>query len=117
MQVENPKDTAAKADRRTRLDLLEPAAKKSIADALAFGAIDKGYGVRNYVLSPIEARVYVAAMQRHLDAWLGGEDNAPDSCISHLGHVGANIHILLAAIKEGTFIDDRHGNESRSEAD
>jgi hypothetical protein len=74
----NPKDvTRPAAKGKARLDLLEPAAEREIAKALAFGA-DK-YGVRNFVTAPISARVYVAAMKRHIDAWLEGEDYAEDS--------------------------------------
>ena len=67
------------------------------------------YGIRNYVESSVSARVYVAAMRRHLAAWLAGEDCAQDSGLHHLAHVGANIHILFAAMEEGNLLDDRHG--------
>lgn len=105
----NPKDVAAKKEGKARLDLLEPVANRSIAAALEFGAVTKGYGVRNYVSAPIAARTYVAAIKRHVDAWLEGEDCAPDSGVHHLGHIGANVHVALAAIEAGTFLDDRHG--------
>lgn len=106
-QLVNPKDVEAQATAKVRLDLLEPAGNEAIAAALANGA--EKYGIRNYVESPISARVYVAAMMRHLAAWLRGEDVAEDSGVHHLGHLGANVHIALAAIEAGTFIDDRHG--------
>jgi hypothetical protein len=102
----NPKDVEAQTKGKTRLDLLEPVAERAIADALAFGA--NKYGVRNYVTAKIAARVYVAAMKRHIDAWLEGEDTAEDSGVHHLGHIGANIHVVLAAIEAGAFVDDRH---------
>ena len=103
----NPKDIEAQATGKVPLDLLEPAGNEAISRALEFGA--GKYGIRNSVESPIAARVYVAAMMRHLAAWLQGEDHAEDSGVHHLGHVGANVHIALTAIAEGTFIDDRHG--------
>lgn len=107
----NPKDKAAAAEGKPRLDLLEPVAERDIAKALAFGA-DK-YGVRNFVTASINARVYVAAMKRHIDAWLDGEDYAEDSGVHHLGHVGANVHVALAAIAAGTFVDDRGVSEAK----
>jgi hypothetical protein len=107
-RAENPKDAAARASNKPRLDLLEPVAERQIAGALAFGAAK--YGVRNYVKAPIAARVYVAAMKRHIDAWLEGEDVAEDSAVHHLAHVGANVHVALAAMEAGTFIDDRAGD-------
>lgn len=109
--VANPKDKAAAAEGKARLDLLEPAAEREIAKALAFGA-DK-YGVRNFVTAPINARVYVAAMKRHIDAWLDGEDHAEDSGVHHLGHIGANVHVALAALAAGTFVDDRKVSEAK----
>lgn len=103
----NPKDAQAKRERKTRLDLLEPAGNKAIADALEFGAVTKDYGVQNYLTVPISARIYLAAMQRHIDALKLMEDLAPDSLVHHLGHIGANVHIWLAAVEAGTFVDDR----------
>lgn len=111
MIAENPKDALARATDKPRLDLLEPAADEATARALAFGA--EKYGTRNYVEAPIAARVYVAAMRRHLTAWLQGEDCAPDSGAHHLGHIAANCHVALAAIEAGTFIDDRHGKSGQ----
>lgn len=105
-QLVNPKDVEALKLGKAPLDLLEPVADEAVSRALAFGA--GKYGVRNYVESPIAARVYVAAMRRHLAAWLRGEDVAEDSGVHHLAHVGANVHCCLAAIEAGTFIDDRH---------
>jgi hypothetical protein len=101
----NPKDAEAVRSGKARLDLLEPAANTETAHALAFGA-DK-YGVQNYITIPIHARVYLAAIQRHLDAWKAGEDTADDSGVHHLGHIAANVHVALAAMAAGTFVDDR----------
>jgi hypothetical protein len=105
--VANPKDEAAKNEDRVPLDLLEPVADEQIARALQQGA--QKYGRRNFTKTPIEARVYGAAMRRHLAAWLEGEDNAPDSGVHHLGHVGACVHVVLKAIESGSFVDDREG--------
>jgi hypothetical protein len=54
-------------------------------------------------------------MKRHIDAWLEGEDYAEDSGAHHLGHIGANAHVALAAIAAGSFVDDRGcvGGEGR----
>lgn len=101
----NPKDQLARSEGKTRLDLLEPVAKRHCADALADGA--SKYGERNYREVPIAYRVYLGAMLRHIDALLSGEDYAPDSGVHHLGHIEANIHILLGADEEGTLVDDR----------
>lgn len=106
---QNPKDREALSKGKTRLDLLEPSANESIAKALAFGA-DK-YGIRNYVTIPIELRVYLAAIQRHLDALKRGEDFAEDSGVSHWGHIGANVHVVEAALEAGIAVDDRKASK------
>ena len=103
----NPKDRLATAQDKAPLDYLEPVADEAIARAIRSGAVK--YGTRNYVEEPIEARIYVAAFRRHITAWLKGEDIDPDSGMHHLAHVGANVHVVLAAIEAGEFIDDRHG--------
>lgn len=105
----NPKDRAAQAADRAPLEYLEPVADEQIARVMKHGA-DK-YGLRNYVHEPVRLRVYVGAMRRHLAAWLQGEDNAPDSGIHHLAHIGANVHVVLAALAEGSYVDDRHGSD------
>src|SRR5690242_16712138 len=107
MSTSNPK--AAVGATKAPLDYLEPAADEEIAKALKFGA-DK-YGARNFTQTPIDARTYVAAMRRHITAWLEGEDCAEDSGVHHLGHIGANVHVALAAMRAGTFVDNRHGRE------
>lgn len=35
------------------------------------------------------------SMQRHLNAWLAGEDTDKESGLSHLGHIGCNLMFLL----------------------
>lgn len=102
----NPKQAAG--DKKVPLQLLEPAANAEIAKALADGA--RKYGRRNYRQSgPIYATTYVGAIQRHLDAYKNGEWEAPDSGVSHLGHIGACLHVMLSAMEAGTFEDDLQG--------
>ncbi len=107
----DPKASAAAG--KTRLDLLPPAASKACADALFFGAFragkdGKGYGPWNWRKSDgIALSTYVAAMKRHLDDLMDGEDCAPDSSVHHLGHIMAGAAIVLDAMKHGKLIDDR----------
>lgn len=101
----NPKEVEALALGKQQLDLLEPAANDMTAAALANGKVR--HGQRNYVLSPIKYRLYLAAMERHIDAIKRGEDTAPDSGVHHLGHIAACVHVLAAAMEAGTFVDDR----------
>ncbi len=108
----NPKDLAAVNDDKVRLDLLEPPADEAIASVMAHGA-DK-YGLQNYRTIPIYYRTYIAATRRHLTALLRGEDLDPDSGESHWAHVGANVHVIMGAMDEGTLVDDR-GPAERSD--
>lgn len=103
--MKNPKEIDAHSNDKVPLDLLEPAADEAIARALAFGA--EKYGLRNFTQSPIKARVYIGAIRRHVAAWLSGEEIAEDSRLHHLAHVGACVHVVLAAMEAGTFEDDR----------
>jgi hypothetical protein len=108
----NPKDAAATRDNKPRLDLLEHSADIEIAAALLTGAAK--YGVGNYRNVPIAARVYGAAIKRHVGAWLEGQELDPESGLSHLAHIGANVHVLFGALDAGTLQDDR-GPAERSE--
>lgn len=110
-ELVNPKDVEAQKLGKAPLEYLEPAADDAIAYALKYGA-DK-YGVRNFIQSPISARVYIGAIRRHVRSWLAGEDIAEDSGLHHLAHIGANVHVALAAIDAGSFIDDRNLTESK----
>lgn len=102
----NPKTLAGAV--KAPLHLLEYAADVEIAKALADGALK--YGRKNYLHGAIPATVYGGALRRHVGLWLAGEDNAEDSGIHHLAHVGAGIHIVFAALANGNFVDDRAGD-------
>lgn len=102
----NPKETQAARDEKLPLDFLEPAANRDIALALHNGAVTKGYGRRNFRQSPIKLSTYIGAIRRHCDALMDGEWDAPDSDISHLGHIGACVHVLLSAAEAGTYEND-----------
>lgn len=45
--------------------------------------------------------------QRHLTAWLAGEDKDPETGLSHLAHAACNLLFLLAFVREGRGNDDR----------
>lgn len=102
----NPKELAAARDAKPPLDLLEMPAEIEIARVLATGAAK--YGRKNFRHGgAINASVYGAAIRRHIGAWLNGEDEDPDSGLSHLAHVGACVHVLFASMEAGTYVDDR----------
>jgi hypothetical protein len=65
------------------------------------------YGPYNWRKTSVCATTYISAIMRHLDAWRDGEDNDPESCISHIAHVAASCNILLDAQHCNKLNDDR----------
>lgn len=88
------------------LDLLPPRPLVEIAEVLRFGA--ETYTAYNWSQGFKASRLYAAAL-RHLWAWWTGEDNDPDSGLSHLAHVGACILFLLDLrhTRPASWSDDR----------
>jgi len=83
------------------------------ASAVAMGAVGMAngamkYGRNNFRAERVRASIYAAAAQRHLHAWLEGEEVDPDDGVPHLGAVLANIAILVEAQTHGTLLDDRN---------
>lgn len=100
---ENPKDRIG--GRKPPLDLIPPAAEVFECLVLALGA--KKYGAFNWRKSNVKASVYVAAARRHLLQWFDGQDDDPESGVSHLAHARACLGILLDAMATGHLVDDR----------
>ena len=65
------------------------------------------YGRSNFREAGVRATIYNDALRRHMDAWMEGEDNAPDSGLPHLAHAIACIAILIEAVEAGMLKDDR----------
>lgn len=65
------------------------------------------YGPYNWRKTSVCATTYISAIMRHLDAWRDGEDNDPESGISHIAHVAASCNILLDAQHCNKLNDDR----------
>ena len=65
------------------------------------------YGPFNWRTSPVRATVYIAAAKRRLAQWLDGQNDDPESGVSHLAHARACLGILLDAQSLGKVVDDR----------
>ena len=63
-------------------------------------------GERNWEKGMNWGRPY-AALRRHMAAWWGGEDNDPETGMSHLWHACANIAFLIAFEARKIGKDDR----------
>lgn len=97
--------TGVKHDQdKPRYDLIPPEIEEAIAQVLTFGA--NKYGDRNWEHGMDWGRVY-AAMRRHTGAWWSGQDNDPETGMSHLHHAACCIAFLVAFEKRGIGYDDR----------
>lgn len=108
-EINGVKDTAnpkgIEGAKKCPMHLLPPTALEQTAWVHNIG--NKKYGPWNWRDKPINAEVYVAATLRHVNAWHTGEDLDPESGVSHLAHVAANMNILMDAIDNDCLIDDR----------
>lgn len=87
-------------------DLLPSDAVEDVLAVLQFGA--EKYSARNWELGMDWSRPF-AALMRHMWAWWRGEDNDPESGLSHLAHAGCCIMFLLAYSKRNVGTDNRPG--------
>jgi len=65
------------------------------------------YGRHNWRDADARASVYYDAALRHLLAWYEGQDIDPDSGLSHITKAIASLTVLLDAMTQGTWVDDR----------
>ncbi len=66
------------------------------------------YGRSNWRHAGVRATIYTDAAERHIRAWLEGEDVDPDSGVPHIGHALACLAIVADAQAAGKLIDDRN---------
>lgn len=99
----NPKDIIG--TNKVPLHLFPESARALGAVALLDGALK--YGRANWRAVGVRATIYYDALNRHMGRWIEGEDSAPDSGISHLGHALACLAILIDAEVTGNLMDDR----------
>ncbi len=99
----NPKDRIGSL--KPPLHLIPAAAEIAESIAMALGA--RKYGAFNWRKADVRATVYIDAARRHLAQWVDGEDNDPESGVSHLAHARASLGILIDAIATANCIDDR----------
>jgi hypothetical protein len=99
----NPKDRIGM--HKPPLHLIPPSFKIHVAMAMKNGA--QKYGPYNWRDEKVSASIYISAMERHIDAWLDGEENAKDSGVHHLAHAAACCAILIDAQEQGQLVDDR----------
>ena len=89
---------------KPRYDLIPPEALEEWAKVLTFGA--QKYADRNWEKGMKWGRVF-GAMMRHGWAWWRGEENDPETGLSHLGHLICCASFLLTYQKRKVGEDDR----------
>ena len=99
----NPKDLFG--NKKVPLSLLPPIAQIEGSMAMEDGGYK--YGPYNWREHPVQARIYIEAVKRHLLAWEDGQEVSSDATVHHLGHIIACCGILLDAQMSGNMIDDR----------
>lgn len=102
----NPKDLIGGT--KLPLHLVPTTAIALMSLAFLEGALK--YGRCNWRATGVKASVYVAACKRHLDAWLEGEEFAPDTGTPHLANAMACLAIIVDARAAGKLADDRNYN-------
>ena len=91
-------------DNKIRMDLIPPELFTAVGRVMTHGA--QKYGDRNWEKGFRWGRPY-AALQRHLNAWWGGESYDPDTGFSHLWHVACNVAFLIYFEMHRRGVDDR----------
>lgn len=77
---------------------------------LEYGA--KKYAPHNWKKGLPITEIY-DSLQRHLIAFMGGEDNDPESGLPHIGHIQCNIMFMAYMFKnKAQQFDDRHKEPS-----
>jgi hypothetical protein len=80
----------------------------NILEAVVMGlGAEKYDGMFNWRQTRVRASIYVSAAMRHLAQWFDGQDDDPESGVSHLAHARACLGILLDALATDHLVDDR----------
>lgn len=98
-------------DKKAPVHFLHRSFIEGTALAQGFGA--KKYGDWNFTKGIAYTRLINAAM-RHIIAFMWGEDNDPESGLSHIDHAAANLNMLKFMISEKSDMDDRYEEEDES---
>jgi hypothetical protein len=89
---------------KPRMDLLDARAIEQLALVLSFGA--KKYAAHNWRKGWAKSRLIAAAL-RHIFAYLRGENNDPESGLSHVAHAMCCCMFLLG-LEHRPDLDDRY---------
>jgi len=100
----NPKETAG-AKKPSVWSVFPRWVVLAVGRVMSVGAAK--YGAFNYRQSRISASIYEDAIERHAALWFDGEDNDPETGVSHLASVMASCILLMDAQRTGQLDDNR----------
>ena len=109
-RVTNEQTGGAKGQKAARYDLIPVEALNEVAKLYGYGATkyEPSNWRRGYDFS-----LSYAALQRHLNAWWGGEDSDPESGLSHLAAATFHCFALFTLRQEHPELDDRWSKPAR----
>lgn len=99
----NPKDLIGA--KKSPLGVVPPSLLPFVAPAMAVGA--NKYGPFNWRAQKVQAMTYLEAAERHILAFIDGQESAEDTGVHHLSHAIAGLAILADAITADNWIDNR----------
>lgn len=90
---------------KPRWSLVKQSALLPMVEVLEFGAAK--YSANNWQKGlPIQE--VCESLKRHLDAYMEGEDNDPESGLSHIGHIQCNAMFIAWMVKNKPEFDNRN---------
>lgn len=106
VRITDPETGGQKGSKLARFDLISPIAQIEESKVYGMGATkyDDHNWRRGYAWS-----LSIAALFRHLIAWMGGEDIDPESGLSHMAHARWHTGVLLEFQARDLGTDDRYG--------
>lgn len=106
MSIVDSKEQGHKLDsEKPPCDLLSPHALLGTAHVLGFGA--KKYSANNWRQGIIYSRI-LAAIMRHLLAFMLGEDLDPETGLPHVDHLGCEVMFIQELYRTRKDLDDRY---------
>lgn len=110
IRVTNEKTGGEKGRKPQAFDLVPWDAVAEIAEVYHYGK--QKYEARNWERG-YEWSASFAALMRHLTAFWQGEDNDPETGLSHMAHAGFHVLALLRFQRKHPELNDRPGSFSK----
>jgi len=99
----NPKDSSGSL----KVPLLNVTSTAKVLTAICMQDGEERYGPYNWRHTPIQARIYLEAAMRHLDALIDGEDYDQQSGKPHIGYALATLMIYADSWINNSLVDNR----------